>query len=99
MTNGAAASGAVGAVYAAIANAIKASGAIIHVEPDVFLMLLQLQSEDAPLVVFSPAGLFKKNQYLMAYKGLIFYTKTSTALALPIEVELIQAKKIWIPNM
>lgn len=98
MTNGAAACGAAVAMYA-IANATKATGAIVHVEPDLFQMLLQLQSGETPLVVFSPAGLFKKNQYLMAYKGLIFYTKTSTLLTLQINVELIQAKKIWIPNM
>jgi len=35
----------------------------------------------------------------MAYKGLIFYTKTAIPLTLPVNVELIQAKKIWIPNI
>ena len=97
MTNGAAAAGAAGAVHAAIANAIKASGAIIHVEPNEFLSLLR--RNDSPLVVFSQASMFRKNQYLTAYKGLIFYTKASTALVLPTAVELVQAKKIWIPSM
>jgi hypothetical protein len=32
-----------------------------------------------------------------AYKGLIFYTKTDTALVLRLETEVITAKKIWIP--
>jgi hypothetical protein len=97
MTNGAAGGAAAAAYVAAVSNAIKATGAIIHVEPNEFMNLLQ--RSDAPLVVFSQAGMFKKNQYLTAYKGLIFYTKASTPLALPTSIEAIQAKKIWIPNM
>ncbi|MEN8127183.1 MAG: hypothetical protein ABFR90_05170 [Planctomycetota bacterium] len=97
MTNGAVTGGAVVAAQAAIANAIKASGAIIHVEPNEFLNLLQRNGD--PLVVLSQAGMFRKNQYLTAYKGLIFYTKAATPLILSSNVELIQAKKIWIPSM
>jgi hypothetical protein len=44
-------------------------------------------------------GLFKPNyQYLTAYKGLIFYTKSPAHLMLPGGVELIAAKQIWIPG-
>ena len=96
MTNGAAVGGVV-AAQAAIANAIKATGAIIHVEPNEFQTLLQRNAE--PLVVFAAAGMFRKNQYLTAYKGLVFYTKTATPLVLSTDTELIQAKKIWIPSM
>ncbi|MBP8604355.1 MAG: hypothetical protein KBI46_00750 [Phycisphaerae bacterium] len=99
MINGDAAGSAIGVVYAAMTDAIKAMGVIVQVEPHVFEQLLRLQAASVPLVVFSPVGFFKKNQYLTAYKGLVFYTKTSTALTLPAYVELIQAKKIWIPNM
>jgi hypothetical protein len=94
---GAAAAGAGGAAaYAAMVNAIKASGAIIQVEPNDFMDMLARNPD--PLVVFSPAGMFSKNQYLTAYKGLFFYTKNPTPLALPTNIELVQAKKIWIPN-
>ena len=96
MTNGAAIGGVV-AAQAAIANAIKATGAIIHVEPNEFVDFLQINED--PLVVYAPAGMFRKNQYLTAYKGLIFYTKTQTPLVLSSDIELIQAKKIWVPNM
>ena len=96
MTNGAAAGGAAGAAAAAIAQAIKASGAIVRVEPNDFMEILR--RSERPLVVCSQSKFIStKYHYLTAYKGLIFYTKTETALALRLETEIITAKKIWIP--
>jgi hypothetical protein len=90
MTNGATAA-------AAIAQAIKASGAIVRVEPTDFMTILD--RVDNPLVVCSESKFFsKKYHYLTAYKGLIFYTKSSTPLMLRPSVELIMAKNIWIPG-
>jgi len=71
MTNGAA--GATVAA-AAMANAIKAMGAIVVVEPQVFLDILQ--RTEKPLVVHSPAGFMTKYKYLTSYKGLTFFTKS-----------------------
>lgn len=99
MTSSTAGCGVFAALYAAAANAIKASGAIVQVEPNVFEQLLRQQGADARLVVFSPSGFFRKNQYLTAYKGLIFYTKSTAVLSMPADTELIQAEKIWIPQM
>ena len=95
MTNAVITGGAVG-VYVAMVNAIKASGAIIHVESDAFTEIVSRNHE--PLVVHSPSTLFSKNQYLTAYKGLIFYTKSAAPLALPHHVETIHCKRIWIPT-
>lgn len=96
MTNGAAA-GSTAAAAAAVANAIKASGAIITVEANDFETLLRKVEE--PLVVCAQGGIFStKYQYLTAYKGLIFHTKTQTPLMLSPRIELINARKIWIPN-
>ncbi len=82
---------------AAIANAIKASGAIVQVEPDDFIMLLS--KVERPLVVMATGGFMKKNyQYLTGYKGLILFTKSATPLMLPGGAELITAKKIWVPS-
>jgi hypothetical protein len=92
MTNGAA--GAAVAV-AAIANAIKAMGPIVVVEPQVFLDILQRAEE--PLVVHAPAGLVSKYKYLTSYKGLIFFTKSKDELLIPASVETISAKKIELP--
>lgn len=92
-----AAGGAAAARAAAIAQAIKASGAIVQVEPDDFLMILS--KADRPLVVMATGGFMKTNyQYLTGYKGLIFFTKSPTELMLPGGAEVIASKKIWIPG-
>lgn len=100
MSNGAIAGGAVigpAAAAAAIANAIKASGVIVRVESADFETILN--KADKPLVVCAQGGFFSTNyQYLMAYKGLAFYCKSATPLTLPLSIETIQAKKIWIPG-
>jgi hypothetical protein len=85
------------AAEAAIADAIKASGAIVRVAPGDFEVILEKTQE--PLVVCAQDGVFTtKYHYLTAYKGLIFYTKTQTPLALPPKTELINARKIWVPS-
>ena len=83
-----------GAAYGAIAQAIKASGAIVKVEPEYFLQILKKES----LVVMCKGGFIKPNyQYLTGYKGLVFFTRSPAPLSLPGGVELITAKQIWIP--
>jgi hypothetical protein len=94
MTNGAAAGGA--AAAAAIAQAIKASGAIVRVEPLDFMALLE--RAERPLLVYCESRFFSTSyQYLMGYKGLVFYAKSRTPLDLPHNIEVVTAKKIWIP--
>jgi hypothetical protein len=91
------ASGAAGAAAAAIAQAIKASGAIVSLEPDEFNKILA--KSEKPLVVIARGGLVKPNyQYLTAYKGLIFFTTSKTELLLPGSAEVILSRKIWIPG-
>jgi hypothetical protein len=86
------------AIHVAIANAIKASGAVVRVEPGDFMAILK--RADAPLVVTGMGGVFKKHyQYLTSYRGLAFFTKSPQALVLPSRVELIAAKSISIPEM
>ena len=92
-TGGAAAAGAA----AAIAQAIKASGAIVRVKPDDFQRILDRQRE--ALVIHAPGGFFgSSHQYLTSYKGLTFFTKTKGRLPLPGDSELIESDKIWIPG-
>ena len=91
------ASGAGAAAAAAIAQAVKASGVIVRVEPRDFLGILQRQEK--PLVVHATGGFFNTNyQYLTSYKGLAFFTKSDIPINLPGGTELVQAKKIWIPG-
>jgi hypothetical protein len=85
-----------GAVIAAMAQATKASGAIVRVEPKEFMLILG-KSEN-PLIVRAQGGFIKKNyQYLTGYKGLIFFTKSPNPLDLNRKVEIIEARSIWIP--
>lgn len=89
--------GAGASAAAAIAQAIKASGAIVRVEPDDFSRVLSRQ--EAPLVVVAQGGLFSARfQYLTSYKGFAFYTKASEPLYLPNQAEVIHAKRIWTPG-
>ena len=96
MSNGAIGAGAGGAA-AVMAEALKAIGAIVCVEPQEFLGILERIEE--PLVVHSPCGLLTKYKYLTSYKGLTFFTKSKEALLIPASVETITAKKIAIPQM
>jgi hypothetical protein len=90
--------GAAGAAAAAaVAQAIKASGVIVRVEPSEFLRILARQQQ--PLVVHATGGFFSTNyQYLSSYKGLAFFTKSPEPLDLPSGCELINANNIWIPG-
>lgn len=88
---------AAGAHAAAIANAIKASGAIVRVAPEVFDMLVARM--DTPLVVMAEKSLFSGGyRYLTSYKGLVFFARSPTPLHLPGGAEVVLAQSIWIPG-
>jgi hypothetical protein len=78
------------------AQAIKASGAIVRVEPDEFLKLLARSAD--PLVVTAPGGFLSSgHEYLFSYKGLVFFTHSPEPLTLPAGAEVIAAQRIWMP--
>ena len=84
------------AAAAAIAQAIKASGAIIRVGPDSFLQIVG--RSEIPVVVRAEGGIFSKHyQYLTSYKGFVFFAKSPKELMFPGPVEMIEAQRIWIP--
>ena len=88
---------AAAAAAAAIAQAIKASGVLVRMEPSEFLKVLSRATD--PLVVVATGGVFTKNyQYLFSHKGLAFFTKSPDQLSLPPKTETIAAKGIWIPG-
>jgi len=92
------ATGGAAAAAAAIAQAIKASGVLVRLEPAEFLKILG-RAPDHPLVVLATGGFFAKNyQYLSSYKGLAFYTKSAEPLQLPAAAEVVAARSIWIPG-
>ena len=88
-----------GAAVAAehIAQAIKASGAIVRVEPEDFLRILA--RSEAPLVISSPGGFLSGgHEYLTSYKGIAFFTNSPRPLDLPHGAEIVAAQRIWIPS-
>jgi hypothetical protein len=79
------------------ANAIKAFGTVVTVEPEEFSKILSLQPE--PLIVVAEGGVFKTNyRYLTSCKGLAFYTKSPAPLALPADAIVVLAGSIDIPD-
>jgi hypothetical protein len=92
--NGAAAGAA---AAAAIANATKATGAIVKLTPEEFAKILARIEE--PIIVQGKGGfLYRKFQYLTNYKGLFFFTQSAEPLKLPYKAELIAASNIWVPQ-
>lgn len=82
---------------AAIAQAIKASGVLVHVEPADFVRILHKQAET--LVVMAPGGFLQRGwRYVTSYKGLAFFTKSRDPLPLPGGAEVVEARTIWIPG-
>ena len=82
---------------AAIANAIKASGVVVRVQPQDFINILR--RAEKPLVIYAEAGFFStKYQYLTSYKGFAFFTRSSQPIQFASGVELIVAEKIWLPQ-
>jgi ethanolamine utilization protein EutA (predicted chaperonin) len=89
--------GGAAAVAAAIANAIKASGLVVRVEPEDFVNILRKAEK---LIVSKQGGVFSKNhQYLTSYKGFAFFTKSREQIDLSRGVEIVHANKIWIPQL
>ena len=85
------------AAAAAIADAIRASGVLVRVQPAEFAKILACGKD--PLVVIAEAGIFsRKFQYLTSYKGLAFFTSSKEAIELPAGAEVIAAKQIYIPG-
>lgn len=82
---------------AAIANAIKASGAIVTVSQEDFENILR--KIEKPLVISATGGFISTNyQYLTSYKGFVFFVKCPAPLMFSPKVEIIIAKKIWLPG-
>jgi hypothetical protein len=92
--------GAAAAHQAAMANALKASGAIVKMEPSEFKKIVdKFDHSTGGIVVVAKSWLFgTKYNYLTNYKGLFFYTSSPEQLILPGKAEIISAEKIWVPG-
>lgn len=88
---------AAGGAHVVIANAIKASGVVVRMEPEDFFGILR--KVDTPMVVIGRSAFRKHHQYLTSYRGLAFFTTSSSELVLPPRTEIIRAKSISFPEM
>jgi hypothetical protein len=85
------------AIAAAMAQAIKASGAVVQVTPETFLRLVGRQEE--PLVIRAAGGfLGSRWRYLTSFRGFVFFAKSAQPLPLPGRAEVFEAKRIWVPS-
>lgn len=86
-----------GSAAAAVRKAIKASGVIVHVEPEEFSSILR--KADQPLIVYSPPRLLlRRHRYLTSYKGLAFFTQSTEQIDLQRNVEVVLARSLWMPG-
>lgn len=88
---------AAGGVQAAIANAIKATGVVVRMEPEDFFAILR--KVETPMVVTGRSAFRKHHQYLTSYRGIAFFTSSRRELVLPPRTEVVRAKSISIPEM
>lgn len=79
-------------------HAIKACGSIISIA-EIEFQAIVARSEN-PLVVWASGGFFSTSyKYLTSYRGLTFFCKSKSEITFPQNVELINAKKISIPDI
>lgn len=83
------------AAAAARAEAIKASGAIVRVDPAEFSKLLGRNTEG--LVVHALSRFLGRHMYLMGYKGLVFHTTSREPIFLPGTLQVVEARRMWMP--
>lgn len=88
--------GAAGAA-AAIAQATKASGVIVRIDPNDFERIVR--ENDEPLVVHATGGFFSVvHMYLTSYRGLEFFTKSAVPLSFTARCQMVEAKKSGFPD-
>jgi hypothetical protein len=82
----------------AIASAIKASGAIVEIEPRDFEQLVR-RVPDTIVLHQEPAGMFSRDhRYTTSLGGFIFVARTREAIFEPGQIRAIPVKKIWFPD-
>jgi hypothetical protein len=84
------------AAAASIAQAIKACGVLVQVEPEEFQKIMERQKE--LLVICGEGGFWTTNyRYLCTYRGICFYAESTSPIHIPANAEVIVSNKIWMP--
>lgn len=82
----------------AIAQAIRASGTLVRVEPKALLAILARSPEPLVVHAYSNHWWARYHQYMTSYKGLAFIANSDEPLPLPITAEVIEAQSLYIPG-
>jgi len=93
---GAAAAAGVGTYRSIVKDALKASGVVVRVSPADLLAIVERQ--ESPLVVWAESRHFLPHRYLTSYKGLAFHAKSWEPIVLPVDAEIVKARKISVPG-
>jgi hypothetical protein len=86
------------AVAAIAANAVKAMGGIVQLEPEDFQRLVQ-RIDDALVVTAETRFLGTRYQYITGHPGLVFYAKSREPLRLGSRAEVVRARRIAMPSL
>jgi hypothetical protein len=87
-----------GAAAAAIAQAVKASGVLVRIEPGDFEELV-VRGADLLVIHQGPGGFFqRKHRYLTHYRGFAFHAESDLPLSFPAGTEILSCAQIWIPG-
>jgi hypothetical protein len=85
------------AAAAARLQALRASGTVIQVEPEVLQHIIH--SQDNPIIVWSKQGLLRNRfAYMTSHRGFVFVAVSRTPLQLPLQAEVYQARWVWVPQ-
>lgn len=88
-----------GAAMAAVAaDAVKAMGGIVQLEPEDFQRLVQ-RIDDALVVTAETRFLGTRYQYVTGHRGLVFYAKSREPLRLGSRAEIVRARRIAMPSL
>lgn len=92
------AAGAIAVADALIAQAKRAIGAIVELNPDDFQKIIN--DEEKPFIVVSRGGFIRKYyQYFAGCNGLVFYARPIDTIQFKSSTKVIEAKKITIPDL
>lgn len=77
-------------------DTLRATGMIVLVEPQEFVAVVAKMNK--PMVILAEGALSMTFRYVTVYKDMIFFSKSEAPVSFANEVELIRARKIWLPE-
>ena len=77
-------------------DTVRALGMIVLVEPAELVAVVAKM--DKPMVILAEGALSMTFRYVTVYKDMIFFSKSDAPVTFTNDVELIRAKKIWLPE-